>query len=309
AIRRKEGPEKKEIGRFFLRWLEIDIRFYYKTNKEKRRNSKGKLRKSEMSIKEKVIEILYKVCESFISDFKNLVCHEFDKIGFNSDWNSRTNEIARIVGSLRAEFEENNICVNIAVWNMYLNVSERFNHILVSGVSKHGKGGGYRVVIFKGDGSLTNHSEGGYSNWRCYGNLTKAGNTISFNHVRTPKLSTIRTGYTAEASYITPYYSMNEHTQIVSPNGEHRLVMQTDGNLVLYSGSTAIWASNTCGKGAGPYRMALQTDGNLVVYAGNGLPMWASNTYKKQVSYLAVQNDANVVLYDRNWNAKWARTW
>ncbi|CAG8757786.1 15042_t:CDS:1, partial [Racocetra persica] len=120
---------------------------------------------------------------------------------------------------------------------------------------------------------------------------------------------TICMGCSSEASYITPNYSMNEHTQIVSPNGKYRLVMQTDGNLVLYDGPTALWQSCTCGKGDGPYRMVLQTDGNLVVYAGNGLPMWTSNTCNEQVSYLAVQNDANVVLYDRNWNAKWARTW
>ncbi|CAG8703899.1 42489_t:CDS:1, partial [Gigaspora margarita] len=128
------------------------------------------------------------------------------------------------------------------------------------------------------------------------------------NDVCTLEVSTIITQYTSEASYIKPYYSMDENTQIESPNGQHRLVMQTDGNLVLYSGSTAQWALNTCGKGFGPYRMALQTDGNLVVYSGNILPLWASNTYQKQVSYLAVQNDANVVLYNRNWNAKWART-
>ncbi|CAG8710375.1 22089_t:CDS:2, partial [Gigaspora margarita] len=104
-------------------------------------------------------------------------------------------------------------------------------------------------------------------------------------------------------------YTDKRNVMNLTPDGKHRLVMQTDGNLVLYSGSTAIWASNTCGKGFGSYRMALQTDRNLVVHTGNMLPLWASNTYQEQVSYLAVQNNANVVLYDKNWNAKWARTW
>lgn len=50
--------------------------------------------------------------------------------------------------------------------------------------------------------------------------------------------------------------------------GEDRgsvLVMQTDGNLVLYRGATPLWSSGTQGSpGAGA---VLQTDGNLVVYS------------------------------------------
>lgn len=59
-----------------------------------------------------------------------------------------------------------------------------------------------------------------------------------------------------------------------------RLVMQSDGNLVLYAlakpgitGRTC-WASNTVGRGT---RAVYQGDGNFVVYNGN-TPTWASNT-------------------------------
>ncbi|MGI5246611.1 hypothetical protein [Dactylosporangium sp. CA-139066] len=56
---------------------------------------------------------------------------------------------------------------------------------------------------------------------------------------------------------------------------------QTDGNLVAYlSEGPAVWASNTSGKGAGT--LVLQDDGNLVLYrnSDHGV-IWATNTYGK----------------------------
>lgn len=56
------------------------------------------------------------------------------------------------------------------------------------------------------------------------------------------------------------------------------LIMQKDGNLVLLSGNTPIWSSNTAGH-AGAY-VTLQGDGNFVVYSapGNKNPVWASGS-------------------------------
>jgi hypothetical protein len=136
--------------------------------------------------REIALAILAEVCTSLASSIADLARSVFDRVGFDSDWISRQNEIARIAQSLSANFESRGIPVNIAVWNAYLNVSEEFEHILVSSISRHGNGGGFRVVVFQGNGSLTNRSEGGYSNWRCYsshGNLTKTGNTINFGSV------------------------------------------------------------------------------------------------------------------------------
>ena len=60
----------------------------------------------------------------------------------------------------------------------------------------------------------------------------------------------------------------------------HKLIMQADGNLVLYlftkDGTIAPkWSSNT--NTAGSY-VALQQDGNLVVYRPNGTVAWNSRT-------------------------------
>jgi cell wall-associated NlpC family hydrolase len=53
-----------------------------------------------------------------------------------------------------------------------------------------------------------------------------------------------------------------------------RLDMQSDGNLVLYSGKKAIWASHTSGHPGA--HLALQDDGNLVVYFGATV-LWKRN--------------------------------
>lgn len=56
------------------------------------------------------------------------------------------------------------------------------------------------------------------------------------------------------------------------------LIMQGDGNLVLYGSSGFLWASNTSGQNCnGQCGAYFQTDGNFVVYNGS-TPLWASNT-------------------------------
>ena len=91
-----------------------------------------------------------------------------------------------------------------------------------------------------------------------------------------------------------------------STNG--RFCMQSDGNLVMYNrNGVPKWASNTYRKGSGPYKLVMQSDGNLVVY-GNGKPTWSSSTWRKGTPpYIIVMiSDNNVVLYDKNWTATWA---
>jgi hypothetical protein len=72
---------------------------------------------------------------------------------------------------------------------------------------------------------------------------------------------------------------LSVNQQLVSSNGKARLVMQSDGNLVLYrvADNRALWASGTYGK---PMTQALmQTDGNFVGYnAGKTIAYWSSGT-------------------------------
>jgi len=68
------------------------------------------------------------------------------------------------------------------------------------------------------------------------------------------------------------------NTDIHNPT---QAIMQTDGNFVIYSGGHALWATGTNGQSGGPY-LCFQNDGNLVIYAGafdcGGYPLWASGT-------------------------------
>jgi hypothetical protein len=103
--------------------------------------------------------------------------------------------------------------------------------------------------------------------------------------------------------------------------GAQNLVLQDDGNLVLYKGTRALWAAATSFRGAAPvnplqnnqaltigaaikspsgrYELTLQPDGNVVVYdMTTSTALWATNTAGKNVVKAEMQTDGNFVLYD-----------
>jgi len=89
-----------------------------------------------------------------------------------------------------------------------------------------------------------------------------------------------------------------------SPDGRFKLIMQADGNLVLYMGSSALWSSGTAGN-TGAYA-TFQNDGNLVVYRSTGTLAWSSNTAGNPGSFLVVQTDGNMVIYRSDATVAWA---
>ncbi|NTW62451.1 lectin [Candidatus Saccharibacteria bacterium] len=88
--------------------------------------------------------------------------------------------------------------------------------------------------------------------------------------------------------------SVNE--SVVSSNEKYALILQSDGNLVLYSQGKAIWASWTVGKGG--VKLIMQTDGNLVMYDKDWKAIWNSKTSGKGTSFLCMQDDGNLVIYN-----------
>jgi hypothetical protein len=95
---------------------------------------------------------------------------------------------------------------------------------------------------------------------------------------------------------LNPGEMLRRGDQLTSANGHYRLLMQKDGNLVLYGAERhPLWASNTQGQRV--ERCIMQKDGNLVLYLPNGQPVWASNTEGKPGSFLLLQNDGNLVIY------------
>lgn len=90
---------------------------------------------------------------------------------------------------------------------------------------------------------------------------------------------------------------------ILSSDGKYRLDFQSDGNLVLYSPTRAIWASWTVGKNG--TKLIMQSDGNLVLYRADFIPIWYSNTGGKGLSKLILQPDGNLVVYVEPWQPSW----
>ncbi|MEY9930732.1 hypothetical protein ABH926_005379 [Catenulispora sp. GP43] len=81
--------------------------------------------------------------------------------------------------------------------------------------------------------------------------------------------------------------------------------MQPDGNLVLYNelSNRAVWSTGTFNHG-GAYA-EFQTDGNLVVYQGSSA-LWSSHTYGWLNAHFAVQQDGNLVIYSEGGDVLWA---
>lgn len=106
--------------------------------------------------------------------------------------------------------------------------------------------------------------------------------------------------------------------KLYAPNGSHYLIMQTDGNVVIYTtvGDKPIWATQTQHKSSGG-KFTMQTDGNLVLYnPADNKSLWSSQTHpffdKKfaladMVPVKAVlENDGALVLYAKNDKKVWS---
>ena len=99
---------------------------------------------------------------------------------------------------------------------------------------------------------------------------------------------------------ITTNQKLDRGQWLQSSDGRYKLIMQGDGNLVLYNSSgRAIWATNRSGVFA-----IVQGDGNFVEYSSTAA-VWASNTVGKGGNRLIVQSDGNLVLYSPS-KAVWA---
>jgi hypothetical protein len=90
------------------------------------------------------------------------------------------------------------------------------------------------------------------------------------------------------------------------PNGKTKLIMQADGNLVLYREDTGDWLWDTATDSRPVFRTIMQDDGNLVCYSRDGHAYWGSGTSGHPGSTLVLQDDGNLVIYTPQGNALWA---
>lgn len=92
---------------------------------------------------------------------------------------------------------------------------------------------------------------------------------------------------------------------ITSQDGRFTLIMQGDGNLVLYGpGGRYRWDTGTNGRTVS--QAIMQGDGNFVMYGLGGVYIWDTGTNGHLGAYLIVQDDGNVVIYDPAGNPLWA---
>jgi len=102
-----------------------------------------------------------------------------------------------------------------------------------------------------------------------------------------------------------------------SPSGQYVLTYQTDGNFVLYSWGSPVWAINcwpycsATGLWGYSYQPAgwasIQTDGHLVTYNAYGQPTFASWTNGNPSAYLAIGNDGSLTVRAPTGAVLWSR--
>ncbi|MDT0447854.1 hypothetical protein [Streptomyces hesseae] len=132
------------------------------------------------------------------------------------------------------------------------------------------------------------------------------GHTSSGTSATSATSATGASGARTKASQVLYAPFVLERGQSVTSDTA-QLVMQTDGNLVVYDEfGRARWDSRTVNSG---WRAVFQEDGNFVVYTRSGKAVWWSGTAGHPGSRLAVQDDGNVVIYDGSqaiWNTRTA---
>lgn len=141
-------------------------------------------------------------------------------------------------------------------------------------------GRGPSSLVMQDDGNLVIYTAGGQPTW---------GSGTEHNIANTP-------------SSLADGQQLQRGDMLLSPNGAYRLIMQSDGNLVIYSPNRALWGSGTSGTGGN--HVVMQSDGNLVIYAGSQ-PLWGTSTNGRGTSTLRMQSDGNLVIYDASNHPTW----
>jgi hypothetical protein len=168
-------------------------------------------------------------------------------------------------------------------------------------------GAGARLVM-QADGNLVIYDPANRVLWqsatRGYNNAFLAvqddGNVVIYDAAATRALWQTNTRLYPDR--LQPGETLATHHEMRSPDERHRLVMQADGNLVVYGPNGARWFTGTSSSSA---RLVMQTDGNLVMYDSANQALWQSGTRGYNGAWLVLQNDGNLVIYDAAGTARW----
>lgn len=97
---------------------------------------------------------------------------------------------------------------------------------------------------------------------------------------------------------------MGRGDSLVSQNGSHRAVLQTDGNVVVYGPSGPVWATGT---GLTSY-LFMQRDGNLVLYESSWVmqALWHTRTGDRSGTFLVLDDDGILTVHRPDGSALWS---
>ena len=156
------------------------------------------------------------------------------------------------------------------------------------------------AVVYAADGRALWHA-GTYGNPGAVLRVQNDGNVVLY---RSNGSAAWYTGW--DRTSLSSDQSLTRGQQITSANGRYSLVLQPDGNAVVYAadGRPLFFTGSY-----GAYQLTLQSDGNLVAYSGVGQPLWNSDTWREGRTRLDVQDDGNVVLYRADGTPAWYSGW
>ncbi len=169
-------------------------------------------------------------------------------------------------------------------------------------------------LIMQTDGNLVLYNQAGTPLWNSgtAGNpnaqtiLQSDGNLVVYSSGGAPLWSSATNrvpSYSNSVLHALKGGTLYPQQSLQMANRSRTLIMQRDGNLVLYSNGQPVWASFTQGN-PGAF-MTMQSDGNLVVYSKDFRPLWATYTNNNPGSTVVLQDDGNIVIY----NAGGAPVW
>ena len=106
----------------------------------------------------------------------------------------------------------------------------------------------------------------------------------------------------AKGDRLNPGEYMTPGNILVSHNGKYIFMLQTDGNIVLRKvekngKKKVLWSSGTSKYNV--TKLIMQHDGNLVLYLHRHAS-WSTGTGGHPGAFLVVQDDGNVVIYTKD---------
>jgi hypothetical protein len=116
-------------------------------------------------------------------------------------------------------------------------------------------------------------------------------------------LSTVSSAAASGCGWLRSGEQLRKGESVQSCNSRANLVHQTDGNVVEYDASGALWSTATYGKPTS--HLVMQSDGNLVLYDTSGRALWHTATHGNPGAALAIQDDCNLVIYSTTGRVLW----